>query len=130
MSPDWTDAWQYDQQTVHILPPIHQMKTAICPLSSGKWDMAVEVVKADVMEAVMTTYEQTKQEGRQRFSSALCPLSSVFRHLSSALCPLSSVIRPLFFVFRHPSSVICFLFSVICHPSSVLCRPSSASITH
>ena len=63
--------------------------------------MAVARVKPDVREAVMTTYEQIKQEGRQegrqRFSSATCHPSSVIRHLSPVLCPLSSVI-----CFHHP----------------------------
>jgi hypothetical protein len=57
-------------------------------------EMAVERVKPDAREAVMTTYEQIKEEGRQegkqRFSSVL----------------------------RHPPSVICPLSSALCHPSS------------
>ena len=60
-------------------------------------DMAVEAVKPDMREAVMTTYEQIKQEGRQRFSSATCHPSSVICHLSSVICHLPSVIR-----FYHP----------------------------
>jgi hypothetical protein len=57
-------------------------------------EMAVERVKPDAREAVMTTYEQIKQEGRQEGKSEaaaailLRHLSSVLRHLPSVICHL------------------------------------------
>jgi hypothetical protein len=50
-------------------------------------DMAVQVVKP-AREAVMTTYEQIKQEGRPEASAAIVIRrpTSAFRHLSSVIC--------------------------------------------
>jgi hypothetical protein len=42
-------------------------------------EMGVEAVEPDLRKAVMTTYEQIRQEGRRRFSSVLCRPSSVLR---------------------------------------------------